>query len=219
MLQVTEADQAEGRKLRWSCSGSCHSNCNCHGNGNGNNNGNGNCFPGDAVVTLAGGRRVPMRQLKVGDRVLTASPGGAAPAFEDVYFFGHQDAGAAAAFVALTVCDAVSGATRVLELTPRHFVPVVRASAKGVAGSGACESLAAGAVRHVYAGDVAPGDVLQMVLEDNSTAACGTVVAVREGVVKAGLYNPYTKVSAGAVPGTVRRVGAGASGQGPATPP
>jgi hypothetical protein len=51
-----------------------------------------------------------------------------AAAYEDVYAFGHKDATAEAAYVRLTLANAMAtGGNRTLELTPLHFAPVMAA--------------------------------------------------------------------------------------------
>jgi hypothetical protein len=131
------------------------------------------CFPaGATVATRAGPKR--MDELKVGDAVLAAGPGGALE-FQEVYFFGHRDAAADAAFVRLGL---EGGAA--LTLTPDHFVPVLPAGA------------AAGAApRMTYAKDVRPGDSL-LVLPPGGGALAPARVASAAAVAGKGLFNPYT---------------------------
>ncbi|KAI8466133.1 MAG: hint module-domain-containing protein [Monoraphidium minutum] len=135
------------------------------------------CFPAAATVRVApGGDRRRMDELRIGDRVLAAGPGGALE-YQDVYFFGHRDGAAAASFVRLEL----EGGSSALELTPDHFVPVLPAGG----GSGAL-----GAARMTYARDVAPGDVL--LIADGAGGLRPAAVSGAGAVRRRGLFNPYT---------------------------
>ncbi|KAI8462767.1 MAG: hint module-domain-containing protein [Monoraphidium minutum] len=123
-----------------------------------------------------------MDELRVGDRVLAAGTGGALE-YQDVYFFGHRDAAAAAAFVRLELSSGDA-----LELTPDHFVPVLPAAASD-SDDGAAAALAG--ARMTYARDVAAGDVMLVVALAGGGLARASVVRASE-VMRAGLFNPYT---------------------------
>jgi hedgehog protein len=132
------------------------------------------CFPAAATVTTRAGPR-RMDELRVGDAVLAARADGSLE-FQEVYFFGHRDAAADAAFVRLELEGGAS-----LTLTPDHFVPVLPAGA----GAGA------GKERMTYARDVRPGDVL-MVASGAGVALRPARVAAAAAVAGKGLFNPYT---------------------------
>lgn len=120
------------------------------------------CFPGDALVTTAGGGTLRMADVRLS--TVLAAGAGAPPAA--VYFFSHRQADTpATAYTRLSVAGG-----SVLELTPGHLVPLY--------GSGTLVAAAA----------VAAGDAL---IAANGTAAVvvGTSRVVRRG---AGLYNPHT---------------------------
>mmetsp|Transcript_12528 Transcript_12528/g.38263 ORF Transcript_12528/g.38263 Transcript_12528/m.38263 type:complete len:299 (+) Transcript_12528:37-933(+) len=71
------------------------------------------CFPGRSTVRLEDGREVPMRDLQVGDRVLTA-----AGEFSDVFAWSHRDPEAVSSFV-LIETDAAS-----VEVSGGHYLPI-----------------------------------------------------------------------------------------------
>jgi hypothetical protein len=110
-------------------------NPNANQGGRGGGGGGGGCFPGDATVVVEGGRSVPLRDVKIGDRVLSVSPETGEPTYETVYFFGHQLPQAAAEFVRLKVAaaDATTTTTTTLELTHKHLVPVAQGDAPSLA--------------------------------------------------------------------------------------
>ena len=59
-----------------------------------------------------------MSDLRIGDRVLAATPSGALQ-YQDVYMFGHADASKAAPYIHLATASG-----RPLRLTPDPYVPV-----------------------------------------------------------------------------------------------
>jgi hypothetical protein len=91
--------------------------------------------------------------------------------------------------VSLTVAAEHGNISRQLQLTEKHFLPVVAASS-------ASQQLV-----HKYAKDVVVGDLLMLAGADGASAVAGRVVSktVEQAV---GLYNPYTKVSQQQLRGT-----------------
>ena len=73
----------------------------------------GTCFPGDAVITLEGGRKKTMADLAVGDKVLTHNG-----VFTEVFMFSHRLEEATNTFLELTT------ATTTLAITPNHYLYV-----------------------------------------------------------------------------------------------
>jgi hypothetical protein len=133
------------------------------------------CFPAAATVRVAGGGAKRMDELRVGDRVLAATPAGRLE-YQDVYFFGHKDAAATARFVRLELAGG-----RALELTPDHFVPVLAAGvAPGLASA-----------RMTYARDVAEGDTVMVLAEGGGGLQAAAVVRASH-MRRRGLFNPYT---------------------------
>ncbi|KIZ04059.1 hypothetical protein MNEG_3903 [Monoraphidium neglectum] len=137
------------------------------------------CFPAAATARVAGGGAKRMDELRVGDKVLAANAAGKLE-YQDVYFFGHRDASAAAQFVRLELS---SGAA--LELTPDHFVPVLP-------GAGAAAGAAAlAAARMTHARHVRPGDRV-LALAPGGAALEEATVSRAAAVAREGLFNPYT---------------------------
>jgi hypothetical protein len=113
-----------------------------------------------------------------------AKPHGTCPASQ-VYMFGHQDASTVATVVSLKVAAVHSNLSSQLQLTEKHFLPVVASSA------GEQQHFL-----HKYAKDVEVGDLLMLAGHgvDGSDAVLGRVMAkTLEQAV--GLFNPYTKVT------------------------
>lgn len=133
------------------------------------------CFPADATVTTPGGEQL-MQDLRVGDKVLTTSSDGTL-IFEDVYFFGHANAETVAKYVEL----GLEGALKLLEISPKHFVPLCPVTGQP------CEYS-----EHVYkyAQETVPGDHL-WVAGANSTIELARVKEVGHTLSK-GVFNPYT---------------------------
>jgi hypothetical protein len=109
-----------------------------------------------------------MDALRIGDKVLAARPDGSL-FFDEIYFFGHKDAAAAASFVKL---ETSSGAA--LRLTPDHHLFVTRAGARLEIPSSAAQV----------------GDLVQVVGPDGASAL--EAVVAKTLAADRGLFNPYT---------------------------
>jgi hypothetical protein len=132
----------------------------------------GGCFPAEATIRTPQGPQ-PMQQLRVGQRILGTDHNAVGTAYNDVYFFAHQEHGTLAEFVQLTLAN-----TRILEATATHFIPV----------SPQC---AVNAWQNMYAERVRTGMCLFSLAENGKTAELVPVEAVQR-VVRTGLYAPYT---------------------------
>ena len=120
-----------------------------------------------------------MRELRIGDRVLTASA-----LFSSVYFFGHRDADATAPFYSIA-----TAANTTLRVTRGHYVPVSRG---GCGSSTLSLTLAAELVR------VGDG----VLSGRGGTLGCARVVSIALAPAR-GIYNPYTLSGALVVDGVL----------------
>jgi hypothetical protein len=166
--------------------------------GGGGGGGGGGCFPGDATVVVEGARApVAMRDVRIGDRVLSADPKSGAVGYETVYWMGHQLAGANGEFVRLEVAEASEASSadpdeeprvRTLELTRKHLVPVM-------AEGGDADGEGGGSpVVYKRAMDVDGGDVVMVADAAGGAARPATVLSASEPAARAGagLYAPLT---------------------------
>ena len=60
------------------------------------------CFPGNASVTLKGGEKVRMDEVKIGDYVLSIHPSTGKPVYSKVYLWAHRDPHVTATFLHIT---------------------------------------------------------------------------------------------------------------------
>lgn len=150
---------------------------------------NDDCFPGDATVEVYDKGLVAMKDLKYGDRVKTLSKEGSFH-YEEVYFFGHRDASAISEYVNV---QSVGG--KVLQLSPKHFASLCVAHCT----AGALNNGRA-VMRHVYAKDVSPGDVVM--IADGEAVTFAAVERIWRSM-EVGLFNPYVRGGDIIVMGTV----------------
>ena len=159
------------------------------------------CFPGDAVARVEGvPSPVALRELKVGDRVLSATADGTlaySPIVDvrlgDNYGFTHRITDRPSRFAVLSLS---SGAT--LRLSPAHFVPVDRGCA-GAAGAFAAHEL-------VAARDVAAGDCVFEAADGAGAAAVAARVVGVSATVERDAYNFHTREGTIVVDGVVASV-------------
>uniref|UniRef100_A0A3P8RZ58 Indian hedgehog signaling molecule b n=1 Tax=Amphiprion percula TaxID=161767 RepID=A0A3P8RZ58_AMPPE len=139
----------------------------------------GGCFPGDSMVTVAGGAQKPISDLRPGDRVLASSGGDGSSelVFSEVLTFLDRDPETRRLFYSL---QTESGAQ--LRLTAAHLLFV----SEGNCSEGAEPTH--GALRTVYASDTRPGQC----------------VLVRVGVTeRTGAFAPLTQQGTLVVDGVV----------------
>ena len=135
----------------------------------------GGCFSADTTVRLADGTSTSVKDLTVGDRVLTMDHYGKL-VYDDVILFLHTDATAAAEYV---VVETDSG--KHLSLTPNHLI---YASADG--------SMRLQDVEPIFAHDLYVGQyVLRKENNSNSVVAVKVVSLTRRTAV--GAFAPLTK--------------------------
>ena len=137
-------------------------------------------------MTLSDGSQRLMEDVRVGDLVLTAGPGGLAPhqqqpAYRPVYLLAHAEREVDSAFVHLTTANASTGAggarTRSLRLSQQHYIPV--------------RGPDAATWSYKYAQDVVVGDTVRVLGGgDGGEGVDEALVAHVSRVVDRGLYNP-----------------------------
>ena len=134
---------------------------------------------------LSDGSQRRMEDVRVGDLVLTAGPGGLAPqqqqlAYRPVYLLAHAEQHATSLFVHL-IANATGANALSLRLSQQHYIPVQ--------GAGAADSSSAAAWSYKYARDVAVGDTVR-VLDGQGEGVGEARVASVALAVERGLYNP-----------------------------
>lgn len=136
----------------------------------------GGCFPGDTLVTLEGGATKLMRNLRPGDRVLTAADGGGPLVYSPVLSFLDRQPNATKTFYVIGTRAGLN-----ITLTAAHLIFVTD-----------CPSLAGetrkDSARTVFASEVRPG---QCVLTPQGEAALSAVTFVMQRS-SSGLYAPLT---------------------------
>ena len=115
-----------------------------------------------------------MSELRIGDRVLAATPSGALQ-YQDVYMFGHMDAESDSDFVSV---GTASG--RLLRLSPDHYLPV----------SAAVEGWHAH--KTIPASRVTAGQQVWVACHDAPGSMCPDSVTNVTVSPARGLFNPYT---------------------------
>lgn len=141
------------------------------------------CFPGHATVDTPAGKK-EMRDLRVGDHVLTVSRDGTLT-FDPVYFFGHADPTARALYLAIRVDGDV------LHLSKDHFVPVCRSHLVICDWRERLE---------VYARDVKVGDAMWV---SGPSGVELKIVGAIDTQKFSGVFNPYTTSGTIVVDGVV----------------
>lgn len=176
--------------------------------------GGGSCFPGAAVVQVAGHGALPMRQLAVGHRVLALDHATQRLAYKPVYLFPHQEQAALGPFLSLEVAPEPAGSnatTLQLHLSPLHFVPRCLARAAADCGAPRLPGLLDGLLtlpaswQYAYARDVRPGDWLLVAAPGASPGSDLVPAAVQRvrASMQQGLFNPFVEVRiAGGAGGT-----------------
>lgn len=136
----------------------------------------GGCFPGDTLVTLEGGATKLMRNLRPGDRVLTAADGGGPLVYSPVLSFLDRQPNATKTFYVIGTRAGLN-----ITLTAAHLIFVTD-----------CPSLAGetrkDSARTVFASEVRPG---QCVLTAQGEAALSAVTFVMQRS-SSGLFAPLT---------------------------
>ena len=141
-------------------------------------------------MMLSDGSQRRMEDVRVGDLVLTAGPGGLAPhqqqlAYRPVYLLAHAEREIDAVFVHLTANASTSAGSEArtlsLRLSQQHYIPV--------RGAGSSSSSSAAATwSYKYARDVVVGDTVRVVLDGQGV---GDALVARVSIaVERGLYNP-----------------------------
>ena len=129
------------------------------------------CFPGNASVTLKGGEKVRMDEVKIGDYVLSIHPSTGKPVYSKVYLWAHRDPHVTATFLHITHPHGH------LHISANHLI------------------LSGEQRRPVPAGHLAVGDTIHSLL---SPAATATATAISVPVLhihtctQVGYYAPFT---------------------------
>lgn len=161
--------------------------------GGGGGGGGGPCFHGAGTVVVEGKGTVAIRDLRIGDRVLSVSAADSSkPRFETVYFFGHQLPEATSEFVRLemAVAGEEEGAAAVLELSHKHLIPVFNVSGTGAKKSN--ESSLFASATYTRAMDVRVGDKVVLVSGEDAAPVVAEVASARTVARSEGIYAPLT---------------------------
>ena len=154
------------------------------------------CFSGAATVDVEGKGLTAMRDLRIGDRVLSLPAGGNTLEYQDVYFFGHKlpDDDSAYMNVMYGVDDQQLSK---LTLTGNHYarVCVANCDAAGIA-DGSFE------LEHVPAQNLKLGDLIVGVNSLNSSLFIGPIRDIYH-TVEQGVYAPFVRGADLVVDGTV----------------
>jgi hypothetical protein len=117
------------------------------------------CFSASTLVNILGrDSAIPMKDLKVGDQVLTSQGDGQMDKYQSVYAFGHIDPNVLATFVRIYTKDT---ADTPLELTAEHMVYVY------------------GKTRPVRSDSIQVGDILR---GHNGSASTVTKISTIQGI-------------------------------------
>ena len=137
--------------------------------------GESSCFPGNASVTLKGGEKVRMDEVKIGDYVLSIHPSTGKPVYSKVYLWAHRDPHVTATFLHITHPHGH------LHISANHLI------------------LSGEQRRPVPAGHLAVGDTIHSLLSPDATAtATATATAISVPVLhihtctQVGYYAPFT---------------------------
>ena len=125
------------------------------------------CFPGNASVTLKGGEKVRMDEVKIGDYVLSIHPSTGKPVYSKVYLWAHRDPHVTATFLHITHPHGH------LHISANHLI------------------LSGEQRRPVPAGHLAVGDTIHSLLSPNSAAISVPVLEVH-ACIQVGYYCPFT---------------------------
>jgi hypothetical protein len=192
-LQDAQTNISQGTCTNVNCTGGgspkvCCSKCDLDCSGNGCPT---NCFSGSSVVDLADGSRKALRDVSVGDSILTVGPDGQA-AFQEVLFFSTRSPSEPAKFVRVHTTAGQS-----LTLTPGHYLyvwPREAALPKDLASSLALWKYVL--PEHVRLGDAVP------VVSGGKAMSLARVSSVEE-VYDVGVFMPHTVSNAIVVDGVV----------------
>lgn len=146
-----------------------------------------------------------MLPCRAGDRLLALDHRTGRLAFRPLYIFVHREPAVSGVFTNIECAPLGPGgaagagnATRRLQLSPRHFLPVCASGEAAACGpprlGGLADSLRSSAAgwQHRYGGEVAPG-MLVLVADGADQVAPAVVLRVWQSVER-GLFNPLVEV-------------------------
>jgi hypothetical protein len=135
------------------------------------------CFSPSATAQLISGAVVPYSELKVGDRVLSASADGGQLMFDKVFRIAHQDADIELPYMRISVAGG-----QTLEVTGNHMMHV-----------GTCCDLASvRPARDIHVGDTVFGVVSGNSAQLTSQKVTGMTVTDIQNVKRMGAFNVHT---------------------------